>query len=215
MLTQAYTSGANDAYTRFGIKTAAPVPAAAATAAEGLGTKAVNLAKEVPGMAWEGAKAVPRMMIGHPEKLWTERNDLFSKGKVLNPADAFWPSAERGAPSAKNPAGSIWPKVFGWAGRLNTLGMGYGAYKAMRGQAGDPNEGRLTNTLSALGNAAGWGFGFPVGGMLGAPLIAQGGSAIGKGIGHLLGSRPKPPNFGSLESSPMDASAPYMPPGFQ
>lgn len=211
MLTQAYASGASDAYLRFGIKTAAPAPAAV----EGLGAKAVNFAKDIPGHLWEGAKSVPRMMVGHPKKLWTERNDLFSKGKVLNPTDAFWPSVERGAPSAENPKGSIFPKIMGWGGRLNTLGMGYGAYKALRGQAGDPNEGRLTNTLSSLGNAAGWGFGFPVGGMLGAPLLAQAGSSIGKGIGHLLGSRPKPPNFRSFGADAQTQPDPYVPPGFQ
>jgi len=89
----------------------------------------------------------------------------------------------------------IWPSngghISNWVGRLGTILPAYGALQALEGKGGDPNEGRLTNALSSLGQAAGFAYGMPAVGMLGAPLAANLGSQIGRGVGRALGSHPQ------------------------
>ena len=181
MLQDAYIAGVKEAFARFGVKEAAAPPGA-------LG----NLGRR----AWGAAKTVPQILFGSPLKTLQQGRTAFRPGGVLDPAAAFWPSVQRGA------AGERMPQVMGWLGRAGTLASGHQVYKTMKGEAGDPNEGRLSNTLGALGGAAGFGFGFPAVGALGAPLLARAGTSLGKGIGHVLGSKPEPQQLDPLAYGP-------------
>lgn len=177
MLQDAYLEGVKEAYARFGVKEAI----VSAGAARNFGRS-----------AWNAVSSIPQLLFGSPVKAFQQGRSAFSRGGVLDPVAAFWPSVERG------PAGERLPQVMGWLQRAGTVASGHGVYKAMKGEAGDPNEGRLSNTLSAIGGAAGMGFGMPGVGALGAPLLARGGASLGKGIGQLLGSSPEPKQLDPL-----------------
>jgi hypothetical protein len=177
MLQDAYLAGAEKAYARFGVKEALLSPGALS-----------NIGRR----AWNSVSSVPQLLFGSPLKTMQQGRRAFSRGGVLDPVAAFWPSVERG------PAGERLPQAMGWLSRAGTAASGYGVYKAMKGEAGDPNEGRLSNTLGALGGAAGMGFGIPAVGALGAPLLARAGSSLGKGVGHILGSSPEPQQLDPL-----------------
>ena len=145
---------------------------------------------------WGGTKAeldyARRMFIGQPEELLKGRR-IFE------------------APHAKNPAGGLlnwrnvfWPTIKNDAGKTDwlqtTMGRGfgsvlpaYGIYQAAKGTYGDPNEGRLANTLGAIGGGLAGSFAYPIGGIVGGGAAMELGSGIGKGIGHLMGSRPTMP----------------------
>ena len=131
----------------------------------------------------------------------------FQKGKLLDPHALLWgssPTAEQlAAIKPGNPASALsrgwastrrgWMQAEPWLNRAFTVGLpAYEAFQALKGK-GDPNEGRLSNTLGALGSGLGWAFGQPIAGWVGAPYVSQLGRAIGVGAGRLLGSRPAPP----------------------
>jgi len=120
-------------------------------------------------------KDVGHGLVGHP----------IETGKQLLAGTAFKPEGILNL--RKNLLGG------GWLNRIMGIGIpAYGAIQALRGQ-GDPNEGRLSNALGAIGSGLGFTLGFPAAGMLGVPYIAEAGHRLGKGLGHLLGSRPTPP----------------------
>ena len=177
MLHDAYRKGVKEAYARYGIKEAALQPGAVARFGQG---------------ALDAIKSIPRLMIGHPEKVLQQGRGAFRPGGILDPKSILWPSVERGV------NGERLPQIMGWLGRASTLSTGYNAYKAMKGEAGDPNEGRLSNTLGAVGGSLGMGFGLPAAGALGAPVLARAGQALGKGIGHAFGSSPEPQQLDPL-----------------
>ena len=80
-------------------------------------------------------------------------------------------------------------KLNPWMNRVfGTILPAYGVIQAARGQAGDPNESRLTNTLGAIGGGLGAAYGFHGFGVLGAPYLANAGSRIGTGVGKMFGS---------------------------
>jgi len=175
MLEDAYRAGMKEACDRFGIKEAMPVGV-------------TNFGRR----AWNAASTIPQVLFGNPIKAYREGMGTFRRGGVMNPVAAFWPSV------AKGPAGERLPQAMGWLSRAGTAASGYGVYKAMKGEGGDPNEGRLSNTLSALGSAAGMGFGFSAVGALGAPLVARAGASLGKGVGRVFGSTPEPQQLDPL-----------------
>lgn len=105
---------------------------------------------------------------------------LFKKDQLLHHSNVFWPTVP--GSTAKT-----------WMGRgFGTILPAIGVAQALRGH-GDPNEGVLANTLGSLGSAAGFAYGSPAVGMLGAPILAGLGHHAGKTIGRMLGSHPKPP----------------------
>ena len=114
---------------------------------------------------------------------------LFKKDQLLHHGNVFWPTMP-GHP------------VKTWMGRaFGTILPGIGIAQALRGQ-GDPNEGTLSNVLSTAGQAAGYAYGAPVLGMLGAPFLASAGHRVGKSVGRILGSHPALPPMPPPEQQP-------------
>lgn len=124
------------------------------------------------------AKATGRMFVGHPDVVLREGRKTFSPGGMLHWKNVLWPTF-KGAP------------VMTWLGRAGTILPMIGAVQAARGK-GNPNEGRLSNTLGALGGMVGNAYGFPAGGMVLGPTLGRLGERMGRGVGHMLGSRPDP-----------------------
>jgi hypothetical protein len=125
-------------------------------------------------------------------------------GGILHPSNVFWPTI---------PGSRAKSWLFRGMGVLPAIG----AIQAARGKAGDPNESRLSNTLGALGSAAGLMYGGLAGGMIGAPILGSMGHHVGKGVGRIFSGKPQPPALppASLHQIPQPAeSAPdgYPPP---
>lgn len=130
--------------------------------------------------------AAKRFLIGEPGQLLKGRQ-LFQEGQPLHWSNVFWPTVTNPQTGKKNLFGT-------WTGRtFQTILPAYAAYRALQGQGGDPQEGRLTNALSGLGGAIGGAYGFSGGGLLGSGLLSSVGAQAGKGVGRMLGSRAEPP----------------------
>lgn len=163
MLRKAYEKGTQAALARFGIKEAAGLPGAAA-----IGKGAAS---------WLGGAA--RSMVGHPEKMFNAQQ--YKPGGMFHWKNVLWPS-EKGAP------------ISNWLGRgFGTLLPAYGVYKTLQGEQGDPNKGKMENTLGSAGNALGFAFGFPAAGILGAPVMGRLGQSLGESVGRFVDGAPKPP----------------------
>ncbi len=120
-------------------------------------------------------------LIGQPKQILSEGMGTFRPGGALHWKNVFWPDM-KGAP------------IQGALGRMfGTILPAYGVYKTIKGDFGDPNEGRLSNVLGALGGAVGGAYGYTGLGALGGSMLARGGEAIGRGLGRALGSHPTPP----------------------
>lgn len=123
-----------------------------------------------------GAK---NLLIGQPGKAFIEGPGAFRPGGLLSHQNIWWPKTE-GLTGMQ--------KVMPWLQRAGTamipLQMMSSAHK-------DPNEGALSNMLGTAGQVAGFSYGMPALGMLGAPMLAEAGRSVGRGVGHLLGSHPK------------------------
>lgn len=121
-----------------------------------------------------------RFLFGHPDKLLLEGGKAFGPGGAFDAKNVFWPTVP-GKP------------VQQWMGRaFGTILPAYGVLRAAKGIDGDPNEGRLSNALGALGGALGGAYGYSMGGIVGAPFIQRAGANVGKNLGRMLGSRPPP-----------------------
>lgn len=124
-------------------------------------------------------KLLPKGVLGGEGLAAFKPGGSFSLDKIL------WPTI-------RNSQGQISPMAT-WLNRgFGTILPAYGALQALRGKSGDPNEGRLTNTLSGVGRALGSAYGFSLGGIFGAPILTQAGETFGRQLGHMLGSRPTP-----------------------
>ncbi len=123
---------------------------------------------------------VANNLIGQPGRAFIEGPKAFAPGGFLSAKNVFWPSINGTGGSR-----------FNWLARAGTVSAGLGIASKLLHP--DPHEGRLAGTLGAVGNFAGQVYGYPALGMLGAPLLGNAGAAVGRGIGHLLGSRPKDP----------------------
>jgi hypothetical protein len=119
-------------------------------------------------------EGIKQTFIGQPGRAFVEGPRTFSPGGMLSTKNVWWPSV-KGQP-------------LNWIGRAGTIAAPLMALSAMRS---NPQEGHLSNALGALGGIAGSAYGFPALGMLGGPLLAQAGARAGRGLGHLLGSKPK------------------------
>lgn len=122
---------------------------------------------------------VARAAIGQPGRAFTEGAGAFRDGGFLSPKNVFWPPTS-------GPGGS----KLNWIDRARTLSMPLSAMAAMRS---NKDDGPLANALGAVGGIAGSMYGYPALGFLGAPVAGAVGSRLGRGLGHLLGSRPKVP----------------------
>ena len=150
----------------------------------------------------QGAKA---LAIGSPIEAGKQliKGKAFRPGGLLNLRENFWPSIPK--------TGPWYHKAGPWAQRAFMTGLpAYGVIQAARGKDGDPNEGRLSNALGALGSAAGFGLGFPALGVFGSPYVAAAGQHLGRGLGHLLGSHPSAATQDATPYAPMAA----LPGGF-
>jgi len=130
-------------------------------------------------------KDVGHSLVGHPIELPKQllSGTAFKPEGLLNLRKNFWPA--------------------GWGSRIMGLGFpAYGVVQALRGK-GDPNEGVLSNTLSALGSGAGFTLGYPALGMLGMPFAAEAGHNLGRGLGRMLGSKPSQPTQPMQPMQPM------------
>ena len=119
-----------------------------------------------------------RGAIGHPDVLMRQGLQPFRAGNPLHWRSVFWP-------------GKDFPPMWKWIARGSTILSALPVIDAMRGR-GDPREGRLSNALGAIGGTLGSVYGGQIGGLVGAPLLGHLGQSLGKGIGHLFGSRPTP-----------------------
>lgn len=119
---------------------------------------------------------IKRMAIGQPGRAFVEGPKAFAPEGLLGHKNVWWPDV-KGAP-------------LNWLGRAGTIAAPVMALSAMRS---NPQEGRLSNALGALGGIAGSAYGFPALGMIGGPMLGTAGAHLGRGIGHLLGSKPKDP----------------------
>ena len=124
------------------------------------------------------AKDIGRGLVGDPLQVAREGAKTFAPGGLLHWKNVLWPTIPgRPVLSRLGQAGTV----------LSALPM----LSALRG-GGDPSEGRLSNVLGAAGGALGTAYGFPAAGVLGGSMLARAGTSLGHGLGHLLGSRPRP-----------------------
>lgn len=118
-------------------------------------------------------------LLGQPGRAFTEGTHAFSPGGLLSHENTWWPSTK-----GLSGVGKAMP----WLQRAGTLAIPLQmASSAHR----DPNEGALSNMLGTAGQIAGYAYGVPTVGLLGAPMAGEAGARIGRGVGHLLGSHPK------------------------
>jgi len=163
MIGQAHQRGVVDALTRFGVKTAAPAPGAL-----------MNGVKGVLG----GAK---NFLFGQPGKAFVEGTSAFRPGGMLSHENIWWPSTH-GLSGAQ--------KIMPWLQRAGTLAV---PFQLMSGAHRDQNDGALSNALGTAGSIAGTMYGMPALGMVGAPMLSNALSRVGRGVGHMLGSKPEEP----------------------
>lgn len=116
------------------------------------------------------------MLVGSPRQTYQQGWKTFEPGGNLHVNNVLWPTIE----------GS---KAQTYLGRAGTVMGALPLINAARGH-GDPNEGRLSNVLSAAGSFLGNSYGFPAGGIIGASALGGVGASVGKHLGHFLGSRP-------------------------
>lgn len=151
--------------------------------------------------AWQDVKATPGVMwrglTGDP----AARSELL-KGRAF-------------APNGKLSLKNIWWPTEGntavkWLSRAGTVLPALEAYSALRGNSGNPHEGRLTNALGSIGQAVGNAYGFPLGGLIGGGILSTVGRRIGTGLGRVLGSRPDapPPRPPYYQLAPYDPGVP-------
>lgn len=122
-----------------------------------------------------GAK---NFLVGQPGRAFVEGANTFRPGGMLSHENIWWPST-KGLTGAQ--------KVMPWLQRAGTMAV---PFQLMSGAHHNPNEGTLSNVLGTAGSIAGTMYGMPTLGMLGAPLLGNALSRVGRGVGHLLGSRP-------------------------
>jgi hypothetical protein len=163
MIGEAHQRGVVDALTRFGIKTAAPVPGGLAAGA---------------GRLLSGAKNV---LFGQPGKAFVEGAGAFRPGGMLSHENVWWPST-KGLTGMQ--------KALPWLQRAGTLAV---PFQLMSSAHRDQNDGALSNALGAAGSIAGTMYGMPALGMVGAPMLSNALSRVGRGVGHMLGSKPEEP----------------------
>lgn len=182
MLKTAYDEGYQAALARYGVKEAGVfdwlkrVGTEWGAQATDIATRRTGRAVFQPGGALHELKS---SLVGSPTAV-LEGKKLFQPGGMLHHSNVFWPTT--GHPVSK------------WGQRIfGTILPAYGVYKTMTGEYGDPNEGRLTNVLGAVGGALGSAYGYPLFGMLGGGLASDLGRGLGKSVGRMLGSSPSPP----------------------
>ncbi len=163
MIGAAHQRGVVDALTRFGIKTAAPVPSGLAAGA---------------GRFLGGAK---NFLFGQPGKAFVEGPGAFRPGGMLSHENIWWPST-KGLSGAQ--------KIMPWLQRAGTMAV---PFQLMSGAHRDQNDGALSNALGTAGSIAGQMYGMPALGMVGAPMLSNALSRVGRGVGHMLGSKPEEP----------------------
>ena len=163
MIGEAHQRGVLDALTQFGIKTAAPAPGSLVNGAKGL---------------LGGAK---NFLFGQPGKAFIEGPGAFRPGGMLSHENIWWPKTQ-GLTGAQ--------KIMPWLQRAGTLAV---PFQLMSGAHSNPNEGTLSNVLGTAGSIAGTMYGMPALGMLGGSALGNIGSRVGRGVGHLLGSKPEEP----------------------
>jgi hypothetical protein len=127
-----------------------------------------------------GAK---NFLVGQPGKAFIEGPRAFRPGGMLSHENIWWPSTQ-GLVGKQ--------KVMPWLQRAGTMAI---PFQLMSAAHNDPHEGTLSNVLGTAGSIAGTMYGMPALGMLGAPVLSNIGSRIGHGIGHMLGSKPKEPDY--------------------
>jgi hypothetical protein len=171
MLQEAHRAGQHAALQRFGLKTADMGPTKPAPIP--LSTRAKNFG----GMMARG-------LVGHPIETLQQGMGAFNPGGHLSAENVWWPKIP-GSP------------VMQTLGRAANVMSFLPVMSAARGH-GDPNEGRLSNVLSAAGSAVGNAYGFPLGGVIGSMGLSRAGASLGRHVGHFLGSRPSypPPDQG-------------------
>ena len=162
MLVSAHQRGVHDALVRFGIKEAAGV-------LDALG----------PGRLQRWGGGLKSILVGQPGRAFVEGPNSFRPGGLLSNSNIWWPKTDglRGM-----------QKVMPWVQRASTI---QGAMQMAHAAHGDQHEGALSNMLGTAGQIAGYAYGMPALGMLGAPLLSAAGRSVGHGVGHLLGSHPK------------------------
>lgn len=186
-INQAYLLGLANAASMYGVKLAFNLDGLKAQAL-GLGKDMATQAIGSPGKAYQQYQAGT---LFHPEE------------GMLHHSKTLWPPMHPSlpTPSPGEAPHTPWAQIKNrasqagvWANRLQNVGLpAYHAYKALQGE-GDPNEGRLTNALSAVGQGLGNAYGLPIAGMLGAPYIGRAGAFVGKQLGRFLGSKPRYPS---------------------
>jgi hypothetical protein len=122
-----------------------------------------------------------RFLIGHPGQAFVEGPRTFSPGGLLSHENTWWPKTQ-GLSGAQ--------KIMPWLQRAGTAAI---PLQMMSSAHRDPHEGALSNMLGTAGQIAGFSYGMPALGLLGAPVLGEIGARAGHGIGHLLGSQPKDP----------------------
>ncbi len=120
-----------------------------------------------------------KFLVGSPGRAFVEGPRAFSPGGMLSHENIWWPSTQ-GLTGAR--------KILPWLQRAGTIAI---PMQMMSAAHRDPNEGALSNMLGTAGSIAGFSYGMPALGLLGAPLLSQAGARLGRGVGHLLGSHPK------------------------
>lgn len=202
-INQAYLLGLSNAASMYGVKLAffESLKADALGLGKDIATQAVGSPRKAYEQYQAGTLFHPEEgMLHHSKVLWPS---MPAPSPIPGPLPTPGPGEAPHTPFAqfKNRASQVGTHVKNraaqagvWAGRLQNVGLpAYHAYKALQGE-GDPNEGRLTNALSAVGQGLGNAYGLPIAGMLGAPYIGRAGAFVGKQLGRFLGSKPRYPS---------------------
>lgn len=147
--------------------------------ARGVSDAITHFAKHGGLKDWAGG--AKNFLIGQPGRAFTEGPRAFRPGGMLSNENILWPST-------KGLSGM--QKAMPWIQRAGTMAI---PFQLMSGAHRDPNEGTLSNVLGTAGSIAGTMYGMPALGMLGAPMLGNALSRVGRGVGHLLGSRPTEP----------------------
>jgi len=150
------------------------------------GVKEANWLSSTGRWLGQGAEAVGRQMIGHPEQLF-QGTRAFKPGGAFSVKNVFWPTVN--LPPGLDPKTRMKAQAGQWLGRtFGTILPAYQVYQSIKRP--DPTKGTLTNALGSIGGAVGAAYGFPIAGMIGGSVVSDLGRRVGEGVGNFLGSKP-------------------------
>ncbi len=212
VLKEAYDAGANAALDRFGVKTAWGATDVMNKAKGWGGSLVRQMIGHPDKIIQEGKSTFGQGGVLHASNVFWPKSpvpgmkpmDEAVGHHLVNPMGAHAAGTKVTPDMAKaftaqghhelNVNPNFMAKASPWLGRtFGTILPAYGAYKAITGKSGDPNESRLTNTLGAIGGGVGAAYGYSGLGALGGGIVAGAGARLGTGLGRMISRQPAMP----------------------